>query len=181
MEPLVQPAVVCLNLRHCLYLLTPCLFTDAPDLLFNFLREEINPTCVHNGFAASVSRSKAVEHLGRVSGTAIHAIVLFSSCCRKSLIAHQVFRNHVYSLQTSNSFAPTISTAPPIKLHICVVFDLLEATSSAVVYEAVTTLVALSNDPDTCLIAVGKLVGHAVKESDNNVKFIILDKVDRLR
>lgn len=55
--------------------------------------------------------------------------------------------------------------------------DLLEASPSAVIGEAATTLVALSDNPVACLTPVGKLVDLAVKEKDNNVKFIILDKV----
>jgi coatomer subunit beta len=44
------------------------LMPDAPDLLFNFLEDENDPTCKRNAFAAlmSISHDKSLEYLSKV-------------------------------------------------------------------------------------------------------------------
>lgn len=44
------------------------LIPDAPELIFNFLEEENDPTCKRNAFAAlmSISHDKALEYLSKV-------------------------------------------------------------------------------------------------------------------
>jgi coatomer subunit beta len=58
---------------------------------------------------------------------------------------------------------------------------LLEATSNTVVYEAVTSLTTLTNNPVAIKAAAGKFIELCIKVSDNNVKLIVLEKVDQLR
>jgi coatomer subunit beta len=50
-----------------------------------------------------------------------------------------------------------------------------------VVYEAASSLTALTNNPVAVKAAAAKFVELSIKESDNNVKLIVLDKVDQLR
>lgn len=61
------------------------------------------------------------------------------------------------------------------------IFDLLEASTSTVVYEAATSLTALTSNPVAVKAAAGKLIELCIKEADNNVKLIVLDRVDQLR
>jgi coatomer subunit beta len=61
------------------------------------------------------------------------------------------------------------------------IFDLLEANTSTVVYEAASSLTALTSNPVAVKAAAGKFVELAIKEADNNVKLIVLDKVSQLR
>lgn len=61
------------------------------------------------------------------------------------------------------------------------IFDLLEATAPTVVYEAASSLTTLTNNPVAVKAAAAKFIELCIKESDNNVKLIVLDRVDQLR
>ena len=61
------------------------------------------------------------------------------------------------------------------------IFDLLEAKESTVVYEAASSLTALTNNPVAVKAAAAKFIELSIKESDNNVKLIVLEKVNQLR
>lgn len=71
------------------------------------------------------------------------------------------------------------------------IFDLLESPSNTVVYEAAISLADLTNNPAAIkgmsvfllrliLASASKFIELAIKESDNNVKLIVLDKVNEL-
>ena len=49
------------------------------------------------------------------------------------------------------------------------------------VYEAASSLTSLTNNPVAVKAAATKFVELSVKEADNNVKLIVLDRVDQLR
>lgn len=61
------------------------------------------------------------------------------------------------------------------------IFDLLEAGASTVVYEAASSLTALTNNPVAVKAAATKFIELSIREADNNVKLIVLDRVDQLR
>lgn len=61
------------------------------------------------------------------------------------------------------------------------IFDLLEAGATTVVYEAASALTSLTNNPVAVKAAATKFIELSVKEADNNVKLIVLDRVDQLR
>ena len=61
------------------------------------------------------------------------------------------------------------------------IFDLLEASAPTVVYEAASSLTALTSNPVAVKAAAGKFIELSIRESDNNVKLIVLDRVDQLR
>lgn len=61
------------------------------------------------------------------------------------------------------------------------IFDLLEANTSTVVYEAASSLTTLTSNPVAVKAAAGKFIELSIKEADNNVKLIVLDRVDQLR
>lgn len=61
------------------------------------------------------------------------------------------------------------------------IFDLLEAGASTVVYEAASSLTALTSNPVAVKAAAAKFIELSIKEADNNVKLIVLDRVDQLR
>ena len=65
--------------------------------------------------------------------------------------------------------------------YLRLIFDLLEATATTVVYEAASSLTSLTNNPVAVKAAASKFIELSIKESDNNVKLIVLDKVDQLR
>lgn len=59
--------------------------------------------------------------------------------------------------------------------------ELLDASTSTVVYEAATSLTALTSNPVAVKAAAGKLIELAIREADNNVKLICLERVNQLR
>ncbi|KAF8730552.1 hypothetical protein AX14_005483 [Amanita brunnescens Koide BX004] len=65
--------------------------------------------------------------------------------------------------------------------YIRCIFELLNASSHAVKYEAATTLTALTQNPTAVKAAAACLINLVVKESDNNVKLIVLDRIEVLR
>lgn len=65
--------------------------------------------------------------------------------------------------------------------YLRLIFDLLEANTSTVVYEAASSLTALTNNPVAVKAAAAKFIELSIKEADNNVKLIVLDRVDQLR
>lgn len=57
----------------------------------------------------------------------------------------------------------------------------MEAGATTVVYEAASALTSLTNNPVAVKAAATKFIELSVKEADNNVKLIVLDRVDQLR
>lgn len=64
--------------------------------------------------------------------------------------------------------------------YLRLIFDLLDAGASTVIYEAATSLTSLTSNPIAVKAAAGKLVELSIKEPDNNVKLIVLDRVETL-
>lgn len=48
-------------------------------------------------------------------------------------------------------------------------------------YEAASSLTSLTNNPVAVKAAAAKFIELSIKEADNNVKLIVLDRVDQLR
>jgi len=61
------------------------------------------------------------------------------------------------------------------------IYNLLNSNSPAVRYEAAGTLVTLSNAPTAVKAAASAYIELIVKESDNNVKLIVLDRLVAMR
>lgn len=60
-------------------------------------------------------------------------------------------------------------------------YALLNSSSPAVKYEAAGTLITLSSAPSAVKAAASSYIELIVKESDNNVKLIVLDKIIALK
>ena len=65
--------------------------------------------------------------------------------------------------------------------YLRLIFDLLEAGATTVAYEAASSLTALTSNPVAVKAAATKFIELCIKEADNNVKLIVLDRVDQLR
>jgi coatomer subunit beta len=138
---------------------------DAPDLLTTFLEDENDPTCKRNAFAAltSISHEKALEHLSDVfDSIPNHDELLLLS-----------------ELEFIRKDAATNPQNKPKYLRL--IFDLLESQVSTVIYEAAHALTTLTSNPVAVKAAAGKFVELAIKEPDNNVKLIVLERVNQLR
>jgi len=176
-EPLLAPARACLEHRHSyvrknavfaiasIYTHSEALMPDAPELIQNFLEGESDNTCKRNAFAAllSISHEKALEYLSGVFEGIPNASELLQ------LVELEFIRKD--AVQNSQNKAR----------YLRLIFDLLEAKDSTVVYEAASSLTALTNNPVAVKAAAAKFIELSIKESDNNVKLIVLEKVNTLR
>ncbi|KAL9094313.1 MAG: hypothetical protein Q9165_003454 [Trypethelium subeluteriae] len=176
-EPLLAPARACLEHRHAyvrknavfavasIYTHFESVIPDAPDLLYTFLETESDHTCKRNAFAAlqQISHDKALEYLGSVFDGIPNADELLQ------LAEMEFIRKDA------------ITNAQNKARYLRLIFDLLEANTSTVVYEAASSLTALTNNPVAVKAAASKFIELSIKEPDNNVKLIVLEKVDQLR
>ncbi|KAK4134070.1 Coatomer, beta subunit [Trichocladium antarcticum] len=177
LEPLLSSARSCLEHRHAyvrknavfavasIHQHSPALIPDAPDLIATFLDGESDPTCKRNGFAAlaSISHDHALAYLSTVFDGIPNAEELLQ------LVELEFIRKD--AIQNSQNKAR----------YLRLIFDLLEASASTVVYEAASSLTALTNNPVAVKAAAAKFIELAIKEADNNVKLIVLDRVNHLR
>ncbi|KAL7628469.1 coatomer subunit beta [Parahypoxylon ruwenzoriense] len=176
-EPLLSSARLCLEHRHAyvrknavfaissIYQHSPSLIPDASDLIATFLEGESDATCKRNAFAAlaSIDHDKALVYLGSVFEGIPNAEELLQ------LVELEFIRKD--AVQNSQHKAR----------YLRLIFDLLEAGASTVVYEAASSLTALTSNPVAVKAAAAKFIELSIKEADNNVKLIVLDRVDQLR
>jgi len=176
-EPLLAPTRACLEHRHSyvrknavfaiasIFQHSESLMPDAPELIQAFLESESDNTCKRNAFAAllSISHEKALEYLSGVFEGIPNASELLQ------LVELEFIRKDAVQNQQNKA------------RYLRLIFDLLEAKESTVVYEAASSLTALTNNPVAVKAAAAKFIELSIKESDNNVKLIVLEKVNQLR
>lgn len=177
LEPLVPTVRSCLEHRHSfvrknavftilsIYQDHEHLIPDAPELLDTFLAAESDSTCKRNAFVAlcNISQPTAVQYLLGVADQ------LGSMDELMQMAAIELIRKEA-----------RVEGGHRAKWIRCV-FELLNSTSHAVKYEAATTLTSLTQNPAAIKAACAAFAELIVKESDNNVKFIVLDRFDALR
>ncbi|KAJ2790675.1 coatomer subunit beta, partial [Coemansia linderi] len=176
-EPLIGPTRECLEHRHAyvrknavvavaaIYRCLPHLIPDAPELISSFLAAEADMTCRRNALAMLTASAPAAavhwlkENAQLVAGfdelLQLAVIDLIRRCAR--------------------------DFAAEKTLFVRCIFELLGATASAVKYEAATSLVGLTANPAAVKAAAACYISLAAKESDNNVKIIVLERLDQLR
>lgn len=134
-------------------------------MLHTFLASESDTTCKRNAFAAlmSISHEKALEYLTSVLDGVPNADELLQ------LVELEFIRKDAVQNQANKA------------RYLRLIFDLLEANTSTVVYEAASSLTSLTSNPVAVKAAAGKLIELSIKEADNNVKLIVLNRVDQLR
>ncbi|TKA78371.1 hypothetical protein B0A49_00704, partial [Cryomyces minteri] len=177
LENVLTPARSCLEHRHAyvrknavfaiasIYQHSEALIPDAPELIETFLEKENDSTCKRNAFAAllSISHEKALEYLSGVIDGVPNAEELLQ------LVELEFIRKDA------------VTNAQNKARYLRLIFDLLEANTSTVVYEAASSLTGLTNNPVAVKAAASKFIELSIKESDNNVKLIVLEKVNQLR
>lgn len=65
--------------------------------------------------------------------------------------------------------------------YINIIISLLSSPNSEVVYECASTLVSLSSAPTAVRAAANTYCQLLASQSDNNVRLIVLDRLDELR
>ncbi|KAI1747402.1 Coatomer, beta subunit [Xylaria castorea] len=177
LEPLLSSARSCLEHRHAyvrknavyavasIHQHSPSLIPDASDLIATFLDGESDATCKRNAFAAlsSIDHDKALAYLSNVFDGIPNAEELLQ------LVELEFIRKDAIQNQQNKA------------RYLRLIFDLLEASTSTVVYEAASSLTTLTSNPVAVKAAAAKFIELSIKEADNNVKLIVLDRVDQLR
>ncbi|KDQ15645.1 hypothetical protein BOTBODRAFT_31532 [Botryobasidium botryosum FD-172 SS1] len=178
LEPLIPTCRSCLEHRHSyvrknavfaiytIYREFEHLIPDAPELIQTFLVAESDVTCKRNAFLflANCNPAKAVDYLVSLYDQIASLDELIQ------MAAIELIRK---DCATGDS--------PHRPRYIRALFELLNASSHSVKYEAATTLTTLTQNPAAIKAAASCLIELIVKESDNNVKVIVLDRLDALR
>jgi len=176
-EPLMPAIRACLEHRHSyvrrnavlaiytIYKKFDQLIPDAPELIHEFLEGEKDASCKRNAFMMLIhaDQERALDYLS----TCIDQVNTFND------ILQLVIVELVYKVCHAN---------PNERARfIRCIYNLLQSSSQAVRYEAAGTLVTLSNAPTAVKAAAQCYIELIVKEADNNVKLIVLDRLIELK
>ena len=177
LEPLMPTIRACLEHRHSyvrgnailaiftIYKNFDFLIPDAPELIANFLDGEQDMSCKRNAFMMLIhaDQERALSYLS----TCIEQVHTFGD------ILQLVIVELIYRVCHQNP-------SERARFLRCI-YNLLNSNSPAVRYEAAGTLVTLSNAPTAVKAAASAYIELIVKESDNNVKLIVLDRLVAMR
>lgn len=177
LEPLMPAIRACLDHRHSyvrrnavlaiftIYKNFEFLIPDAPELVANFLDGEQDMSCKRNAFLMLLhaDQERALSYLA----SCIDQVTSFGD------ILQLVIVELIYKVCHAN---PSERSR-----FIRCIYNLLNSNSPAVRYEAAGTLVTLSSAPTAIKAAASCYIELIVKESDNNVKLIVLDRLIALR
>ncbi|KAJ3485247.1 hypothetical protein NLI96_g5074 [Meripilus lineatus] len=177
LEPLIPTCRACLEHRHSyvrknavfavytIYREFEHLIPDAPELIHTFLAAESDATCKRNAFVflSNCAMPKAVEYILQV----FDQIAGMDELLQMAII--EVIR---LDCKTDTKHRAR---------YILLISELLNASSHAVKYEAATTLTSLTQNPAAIKAAASCYISLVSKESDNNAKVIVLDRLDSLR
>ncbi|XP_018019307.1 coatomer subunit beta-like [Hyalella azteca] len=177
LEPLMPTIRTCLEHRHSyvrrnavlaiftIYKNFEFLIPDAPELISNFLEGEQDMSCKRNAFMMLIhaDQERALSYLA----TCIDQVNSFGD------ILQLVIVELIYKVCHANPGERS--------RFIRCIYNLLNSSSPAVRYEAAGTLLTLSSAPTAIKAAANCYIELIVKESDNNVKLIVLDRLLALR
>ncbi|KAJ3044511.1 coatomer subunit beta [Rhizophlyctis rosea] len=177
LEPLIPSVRQCLEHRHAyvrknallaiynIYKTFDYLIPDAPEFVHTYLLNEADTSCKRNAFIMlmNTKQALAVEYLNSVFGQ----VGAFDELLQLSII----------ELIRKECRTPTAEKAK----YIQCILSLLHAASPSVKYEAANTLTNLTSHPSAIKGGASAYLELILKVADNNVKLIVLDKVNELR
>ncbi|XP_044775633.1 coatomer subunit beta isoform X2 [Neomonachus schauinslandi] len=177
LEPLMPAIRACLEHRHSyvrrnavlaiytIYRNFEHLIPDAPELIHDFLVNEKDASCKRNAFMMLIhaDQDRALDYLS----TCIDQVQTFGD------ILQLVIVELIYKVCHANP-------SERARFIRCI-YNLLQSSSPAVKYEAAGTLVTLSSAPTAIKAAAQCYIDLIIKESDNNVKLIVLDRLIELK
>lgn len=174
LEPLMPSIRLCLEHRHSyvrrnavlaifkIYINFEHLIPDAPEVVLEFLARETDASCKRNAFLMLIhlDQSKALDYLN----SCLDQITSFND------ILQLVIVELIYKVCIAN---PSERSR-----FIRAIYSLLNSSTSASVrYESAATLITLSQAPNALKAAANVFIDICLKESDNNVKLIVLDRL----
>ncbi|KAH8408911.1 hypothetical protein KR009_003733 [Drosophila setifemur] len=173
LEPLMPAIRACLEHRHSyvrrnavlaiftIYKNFDWLVPDGPELIASFLDTQQDMSCKRNAFLMLLhaDQERALNYLA----SCIDQVHTFGD------ILQLVTVELIYKVCHANP-------AERSRFIRCI-YNLLNSSSNAVRYEAAGTLITLSLAPTAIKAAASCYIELVVKESDNNVKLIVLDRL----
>lgn len=178
LEPLMPAIRACLEHRHSyvrrnavlaifkIYINFEFLIPDAPELILDFLGHEADASCKRNAFLMLIhlDQTKALDYL--------------NSCLDQISGFNDILQLVIVEL----IYKVCIANPSERSRFIRAIYNLLNtATSASVRYEAAATLITLSQAPTALRAAASCFIDICIKESDNNVKLIVLDRLIALK
>lgn len=177
LEQMVPSVRACLEYRHAyvrkyailavlsIYKVSQHLIPDACEVIDSFLVAETDPICKRNAFLglAELDRESALNYL-QENLTSIDSV-------------DTLLQNEFIAFIRKDA----IKTPALVSQYIELLQDLLVSNrSSEVMYEAAITLTVLTNKEGILLNVASKLIDLAAKESDNNIKLVVLEKIKEI-
>ncbi|KAH8288082.1 hypothetical protein KR054_000052 [Drosophila jambulina] len=173
LEPLMPAIRACLDHRHSyvrrnavlaiftIYKNFDWLVPDGPELIASFLDTQQDMSCKRNAFLMLLhaDQERALNYLA----SCIDQVHSFGD------ILQLVIVELIYKVCHANP-------AERSRFIRCI-YNLLNSSSNAVRYESAGTLITLSLAPTAIKAAASCYIELVVKESDNNVKLIVLDRL----
>ncbi|XP_031625408.1 coatomer subunit beta [Contarinia nasturtii] len=173
LEPLMPVIRDCLEHRHSyvrrnavlaiftIYKNFEWLVPDGPELIANFLDTQQDMSCKRNAFLMLLhaDQDRALNYLA----SCLDQVNNFGD------ILQLVIVELIYKVCHAN---PNERSR-----FIRCIYNLLNSSSNAVRYEAAGTLITLSTAPTAIKAAASCYIELIIKESDNNVKLIVLDRL----
>lgn len=137
------------------------LVPDGPELIANFLDTQQDMSCKRNAFLMLLhaDQERALNYLA----SCLDQVNNFGD------ILQLVIVELIYKVCHAN---PSERSR-----FIRCIYNLLNSSSNAVRYEAAGTLITLSSAPTAIKAAASCYIELIIKESDNNVKLIVLDRL----
>jgi coatomer subunit beta len=177
LEPLIPSVRDCLNHKYAyvrknaifaiysIYKNFPYLIPDATELISNILVVETDMSCKRNALVtlANISLPLAAEYLNSVWSQ----IDSFDEAMQLAVI----------EIIMKDCRNPTANKSK----YIQCIFSLLQSNYASVKYDAATTLVTLSSHETAVKASASCYISLIMKVPDNNVKLIVLNKLNELR
>ncbi|KAI9298244.1 coatomer protein [Neoconidiobolus thromboides FSU 785] len=176
LEPLIPSCRACLEHRlsyvrknainaiHSIYKIHPNLLPDAPELLQSFLIAEPDATCKRNAFI--MLSNTAPQLATQFIKQNYEQIISFDELLQLAILEH-IRKDAIDNVGEKARYIQTV-------------VELLSATSPSVKYEAATSLPLLSSNTVAIKASGACFLELGLKESDNNVKLIVLDRFESL-
>lgn len=141
------------------------MLVDAPEIVEKFLSTEQDPSSKRNAFLMlfNCAQDRALNYLF----TNIDRIIDWGE--QLQMVVLELIRK-----------VCRVNKAEKGK-YIKIIISLLNAPSTAVIYECATTLVSLSSAPTAVRAAAATYSQLLLSQSDNNVKLIVLDRLNELK
>ncbi|KAH3902118.1 probable Coatomer subunit beta [Saccharomycodes ludwigii] len=175
LEQMVPSVRLCLEYRHAyvrkyailavysIFKVSDHLFPDAVEVINTFLAAETDPICIRNAFIAlsDLDRESALEFLSNST----------SNLENLDPLLQEAF------VEFMRKDATKIPDLKP--QYVELLQDILSTSNSnEIIFDCCMAISVLTNVPSTLCSVARKLIDIAIKESDNNVKLIILERIE---